>query len=69
VKDYSTPSPYYTYMLRFWPESQESEEPRWCYTLLDPKTGEQQGFATLESLVKYLASLTEEIPGVTGDTP
>ena len=64
MKDYLTPSPYYTYMLRFWPEDYQTEEPHWRFTLLDPKTGKQLGFATLESLVNYLSTLTEEVPSV-----
>ena len=52
-------SPYHAYVLRFWPECQGTTHPQWRFTLLDPKTGEQRGFATLEALMAYLAQLTE----------
>ena len=69
VKDHLTPFPYYAYMLRFWPEDPQSENAHWRFTLLDPKTGTQVGFASLESLVNYLSLLTEDMPSSVKPAP
>ena len=49
--------PYHAYMLRFWPEQQPSESV-WRFTLLDPHSGQRQGFQSLDALFSHLASLT-----------
>ncbi len=69
MKDHLISSPYHAYMLRFWPECQETEHPHWRFTLLDPKTGKQLGFATLESLTKFLSFLTENPSSITEQAP
>lgn len=52
-------TPYYSYMLRFWPESQISGETQWRFTLIDPSTGQKRGFASLEALLGYLSQVTQ----------
>ncbi|MCB8946288.1 MAG: hypothetical protein H6658_21295 [Ardenticatenaceae bacterium] len=54
----ATNSAYYAYMLRFWPE-QTPGETTWRFTLLDPHSGQKQGFQSLDALFNHLASLTD----------
>ncbi len=57
----SNPPAYHTYLLRCWQERSTDglEEIRvWRFSLENPRTGQRQGFATLESL---LASLQAEL--------
>lgn len=44
---------YYSYLLRIW-EVDGAETPIWRASLEDPHTGEQKGFADLESLFAFL---------------
>lgn len=53
--------PYFSYLLRFWPECPPDETPQWRFALVDPKTGKQLGFATLEALMDYLSGLTQSL--------
>jgi hypothetical protein len=53
----SSPPPYHTFLLRCWQErSTEGIEAIkvWRFSLEDPRTGERQGFATLEALLASL---------------
>lgn len=52
-------TPYYSYMLRFWPESQPSGERQWRFTLIDPGTGQRRAFASLEALMEYLSQFIQ----------
>ncbi len=51
--------PYYSYMLRFWPEPQPSGEAQWRFTLVDPSTSKRQAFASLEAMMEFLSQLTQ----------
>ena len=53
------PTPYYTYVLRFWPEQPGGGETVWRFTLLDPQTGKRLGFASLEAFVAHLSQLMQ----------
>ena len=53
----SSNSSYYAYMLRFWPEETPGEN-AWRFTLLDPHSGQRQGFQSLDALFSHLAALT-----------
>ena len=53
-------TPYYSYMLRFWPEPQPSGETQWRFTLVNPGTGKKRAFASLEALVEFLAQFTQD---------
>lgn len=44
--------PYTIYLLRFW--LNRSTEPAFYFSLQDPHTGVQRGFATLEELMIFL---------------
>ncbi|GAB4580553.1 MAG: hypothetical protein Fur0022_32950 [Anaerolineales bacterium] len=59
MKEHLISSPYYAYMLRFWPECHEAEQSQWRFALVDPKTGKQIGFSSLEALFNHLSFLTE----------
>jgi hypothetical protein len=52
-------APYYSYMLRFWPETQPSGEKQWRFTLVDPNQDRRRAFSTLESLVEFLSEFIE----------
>ncbi len=48
---------YHAYILRLWVESQEAAEPVWRFVLLDPQTGQQHGFRSIEALSEFLDEL------------
>jgi hypothetical protein len=53
----SNPPSYHTYLLRCWQErSTEGVEAIkvWRFSLEDPRTGQRQGYATLEALLASL---------------
>ena len=60
--------PYYSYMLRFWPEPQPSGETQWRFTLVNPGTGQRQAFASLEALVEFLVQFTQNDSSLTSVT-
>jgi len=53
---FQDPPRYHTFLLTLWEE--RTEDPNlptvWRFRLEDPRTGEQQGFASLEALVAAL---------------
>lgn len=53
---FHTPPRYYTFLLTLWEErDQDPNSPVvWRFRLEDPRTGQQRGFASLESLVAAL---------------
>jgi hypothetical protein len=54
------PAPLYlSYLLRLWLAG-DSSQPQWRLSLEDPRTGERQGFNTLEELVEFLKRKIEE---------
>ena len=53
-----TPLVYKSYLLRLWQVNEEAGL-AWRATLVDVKTGEQRGFASLEELIAYLRLSTE----------
>lgn len=53
------PTPYYSYMLRFWPQPQPSGETEWRFTLVNSGTGRRRAFASLEALVEFLSQFTQ----------
>lgn len=55
-------TPYYSYMLRLWPEPQPSGEMQWRFTLVDSGTGRKRSFASLDALVEFLTQFTQEDP-------
>ena len=55
-------TPYYSYMLRFWPEPQASGETQWRFTLVSSGTGRKRSFASLEAMVEFLTQFTQEDP-------
>lgn len=69
MKEHLTPSPYFSYMLRIWPECQQAEETHWRFALVDPKTGTQHGFATLDNLMTFLSSLTDKSTSISKQAP
>jgi hypothetical protein len=54
-----TPLIYRSYLLRLW-QVREETGLAWRATLVDVKTGEQCGFASLEDLTNYLQQVTNE---------
>jgi hypothetical protein len=44
---------YFSFLLRVW-LAEEGSQPQWRASLEDPRTGERQGFASLEDLCRYL---------------
>jgi hypothetical protein len=48
----STP-PYLSYLLRLWLAG-DDDHPQWRLALIDPKSGEHRGFASLQELVACL---------------
>ena len=55
----ASPAPYFSYLLRLWLAGGD-ENPQWRMALIDPQTGEQHGFASLEELTAYLQGKMEE---------
>lgn len=57
------PLVYHTYLLRFWAVRGRVGLPAvWRFSLTDPRTGERQGFADLETLVAFLRGQMEGEP-------
>lgn len=48
---------YHAYLLRIW---REAEGMPWRATLQNPHTGEQEGFASVDQLIAFIRSKTEE---------
>jgi hypothetical protein len=50
------PSRYRAYLLRFWEEGRGHPDlpGAWRFSLEDPRSGQRQGFASLEALVGFL---------------
>lgn len=53
------PTPYYAYILRFWPAQQGGGETVWRFILLDSQTGKRLGFASFEAFVAHLSQLMQ----------
>ena len=53
---------YCSYVLRFWQEEDEQGS-SWRFMLLNPLSGERQGFASLEKLFAFLEERIERISG------
>ncbi len=46
---------YQAYLLRFWKEQDwKTETYSWRFSLENPRTGQRQGFASLEALVSFV---------------
>jgi hypothetical protein len=58
---FNKPLRYHSYLLRFWEDrSQSAADPAvWRFSLEDPRTGERQGFATVQALLTFLLSQTD----------
>jgi hypothetical protein len=54
-----SPSPYFSYLLRLWLAG-DDDHPQWRAVLIDPRTSEQHGFASLEALFAFLLESTGE---------
>jgi hypothetical protein len=51
---------YRVYLLRLWEEKGAPELAGvWRFSLQDPRTGEQRGFADLETLMAFLQAVTQ----------
>jgi hypothetical protein len=52
---FEKPPRYYTFILRFWEERNETTaEPIWRYSLHDPENDVRYGFTSLEELTAFL---------------
>jgi len=51
---------YHSYVLRLWQED-TGRESSWRFMLLNPLSGDQRGFASLERLVVFLQKQMEEV--------
>jgi hypothetical protein len=58
--------PYYAYVLRLWPETQD-DSTVWRFALLEPHTGQRLGFETPDALINHLINKTQE--GASVDPP
>ena len=54
----TTTSAYFSYLLRLWLAGDDGQ-PEWRLALIDPQTGEQHGFASLEALTTFLQTRME----------
>jgi hypothetical protein len=54
----TSPAPYFSYLLRLWLAG-DGDPPQWRASLENPRTGEQRGFADLQSLHAFLREQTE----------
>jgi len=52
-------SPYFSYLLRLWLAGND-DQPEWRLALIDPQTGEQHGFTSLEALTTLLQTRMDE---------
>jgi hypothetical protein len=52
-------SAYFSYLLRLWLAG-DDDQPEWRAALIDPQTGQRQGFASLEALFAFLLERTGE---------
>ena len=49
------PSYYGAYLLRFWGEQGDTEQPiAWRFSLENPHSGERQGFGSLKAVIEFL---------------
>jgi len=56
---FEKPPRYYTYILRFWEERDETAATRsWRYTLHDSENDTRYGFTSLEEVVAFLEKRT-----------
>jgi hypothetical protein len=53
-------SHYHSYLLRFWQAIEEGKNPVWRFSLEDPRTREQHGFADLEALFAFLEDIIQD---------
>ncbi len=65
---FDQPPPYRSYLLTLWQErSQDSDRPGvWRFNLVDPRTNQRRGFASLEALV---VALRQEMADATDSEP
>lgn len=65
---FDQPPPYRSYLLTLWQErSQDSDQPEvWRFNLIDPRTNQRRGFASLATLV---AALQQEMADAAGREP
>lgn len=49
---------HYAYVLRLWSEERPDGQAVWRIALLDPRSGNRQGFGSLAELVVHLEALT-----------
>lgn len=56
------PLHYCAYLLRCWAEHSTEHPVVWRFSVEDPRTGERQGFATLELLLAFLRSELGDAP-------
>jgi len=52
-------STHFSYLLRLWLAG-DNYQPEWRLALIDPQTGEQHGFTTLEALTVFLQARLEQ---------
>ncbi len=65
------PPRYRAFLLRLWEERDQHPEAAaiWRLSLEDPQTGERLGFASLQALSEYLASMLQDLPPDQGTPP
>jgi hypothetical protein len=66
MSSFKTPPRYHTFLLTLWEERTEDPDllSAWRFRLEDPRTGQQQGFASLEAL---MVALGQEMDRTQGD--
>jgi hypothetical protein len=72
---FTKPPRYYTFILRFWEERNETTDPTWRYSLHDAENDVRYGFTSLGELTAFLekrvslAGKATDPPAVSGQQP
>ena len=63
----TVPPRYISYLLRLWLAG-DGDQPQWRAALIDPRSGEQKGFASLEELFEFLREQATDAAPVRSQT-